>query len=163
MQPKSDYGRTIGRNFSRMPRRLRRLRFTSQKILPIIRLLPTRTNVMGLCLSKCHWGLTFISLRLTTFLEALHNRRILIIADRRRKGHCRGRWSFAHHPEVPPGSVPTGLQVNHPTAPLSVSLLSKTQQLKVEKAGAVHHPAPGGAGERTHNQTIGVVTETADQ
>ena len=41
-------------DFSRMPRRLRHLRFTSQKIPPIIHLLPIRTNVMGLCSSKCH-------------------------------------------------------------------------------------------------------------
>ena len=39
-----------------MPRRLRRLRFTSRKTLPIIHLLSTRTNLMGLCFSKPHWG-----------------------------------------------------------------------------------------------------------
>jgi hypothetical protein len=35
-------------DFSRMPRRLRRLRFTSQKLPPIIRPLPTRASIMGL-------------------------------------------------------------------------------------------------------------------
>ena len=68
MYPESDYGPMIGG--ARMPRRLRRLRFTSQEIPPIIRLLLTRTNVMGWCLSKCHWGL--ISQTAFSSLGVLH-------------------------------------------------------------------------------------------
>jgi hypothetical protein len=51
-----------------MPRRLRRLRFISQKLSPVIRPLPTRTNIMGVRLSRYHLGLTPI---LTTYRDDL--------------------------------------------------------------------------------------------
>ena len=47
--------------------------------------------------SKCHWGLNFKSLRLTTLLERLHNRRILVITDTRDPGPIEKPSPQQHH------------------------------------------------------------------
>jgi hypothetical protein len=56
MHPESDYGPMVGELFANASAASPPAVYFANSP-PIIRLLPTRTNVMGLCLSKCHWSL----------------------------------------------------------------------------------------------------------